>query len=61
MFPPQPPPELLQRVGDVSAQAQRKAVEMIDANKVKLELQAMGRQNALDLTDPPGTRYVYRY
>lgn len=46
---------------DVSKQAQRKAVEMIDANKVKLELQAMGRQNALDLTDPPGTRYVYRY
>jgi hypothetical protein len=61
LWPATPPQELVDRVRRMSAAARNRTQELIDANKVKLQLQAQGRQNAIDLLDPPGTRYYYQY
>jgi hypothetical protein len=61
VWPTTPPQELVDRVRRVSAAARNRGQELIDANKVKLQLQAQGRQNVIELWDPPGTRYHYQY
>jgi hypothetical protein len=61
MWPTTPPQELVERVRRMSAAARNRSQEIIDAKKVEMQLRAQGRQNALELISPPGTRYYYQY
>ena len=61
MFPIETPGPVKERIARVSTFSQRQAQELIEAARVQAELQDRGRENALRITDPPGTRYVYRY
>jgi hypothetical protein len=59
-LPEEPSKEMLDRVARISVVSQRKAQELIDASAVEAAFKAQGRENALRLFDPPGTRYYYR-
>lgn len=59
MFPVTPLLELKERVRAMSLHAGKKAARKIEVNRVELELKVLGEQNAVDLLDPPGTRYYY--
>jgi hypothetical protein len=61
ILPDEIPKELAERVARISAFSKRQAAERIEAKRVELAFRQQGRQNALDLLDPPGTKYVYRY
>jgi hypothetical protein len=61
MVPDVAPKALLDRIARIAEFSRRQAAQRIEANRVKLALKQQGEQNALDLLDPPGTRYYYRY
>lgn len=59
VWPENVPVELSRQVQKMSEGARKRAGEMVRANAVKLQMQALGEQNAVDLLDPVGTRYTY--
>ena len=61
MFPNETPRPVSERIARATAVCNRQAQNLLEATRVQTELQAQGRENALRLLDPPGTRYVYRY
>ncbi|KAH6669269.1 hypothetical protein B0J14DRAFT_566027 [Halenospora varia] len=61
MMPDVPPADLMTRIAVITTQSQARAQTMINNAQVEAQIQAQGREAALRLLDPPGTRYVYRY
>ncbi|KAH7317333.1 hypothetical protein BKA65DRAFT_515772 [Rhexocercosporidium sp. MPI-PUGE-AT-0058] len=61
MLPEVAPANLVRRIAIVTEQARAKSQKLIDASAAEAAIKAQGRENALRLLDPPGTRYVYRY
>jgi len=61
MFPDETPKPVRERITRATAVGKRRAEEVIEAARVQAEIQAQGREAALRITDPAGTRYVYRY
>lgn len=59
VLPEYPDARMLQRVKDISAIAQEQGRMQLDAAHAKAKMEALGRQNALDLLDPPRTTYRY--
>lgn len=59
MMPNMPDPAMLKRVADITAFAQRKGQQELDAARASAQIAAQGRQAAVDLID--GTRREYRY
>ncbi|CAG8949290.1 hypothetical protein HYFRA_00004915 [Hymenoscyphus fraxineus] len=61
VWPATPPEELKRSVAVLSEAARRKAVNAVNANKAKLDMEALGRQNAIDLIDGTRRTYYYQY
>lgn len=61
MLPEEAPQDVTDRIHRIAAFSKKQAEERIEAKRVEMALRAQGRQNALELLDPPGTRYYYRY
>lgn len=58
-LPKEMPAEVQTRIAVVTQKSARAAQEKLQANQARLMLEAQGRQNALDLLDPPWVRRVY--
>ncbi|KAH6656381.1 hypothetical protein BKA67DRAFT_154192 [Truncatella angustata] len=58
-LPADMPPQIQRRVEQVRERSIRAAQEKMQANQTRLAIEAQGRQNALDLLDPPWVRRVY--
>lgn len=61
LLPEEGPKQVLDRIARVTIISQQRANERIEAQRVQLEIQKQGRDNASRLLDPPGTRYYYQY
>lgn len=61
IWPATPPEELKRSVAIMSAAARQKAANAVRTNKAKLDMQALGQQNAVDLIDGTTRTYYYQH